>query len=988
MGNSSQFNFAAMQVLAHSSIVDPMGIQQLFDIFPIGIVIHTVAGTVSYRNDVAKSLLSMDENDLHHLPLSQFALRCGFHLLPTNCQYPLERLPVFQALQGAIASVEDIAVLGHEPPLVLQSTALPVRDAEGHITHVIAVYQDITAQVQCSLMVDRFADLIGAQVHSQVTALEQEILTRQWLEKELHQSQLRFQRFAEAVPGVMYSLRVNADRSVACEYLNHRAEAFFEATQLEIVQHPERYFFAQMHPADQRQFLVVAARCAKSQTVFSYEWRSISPSGQMRWLRARAQPELRDHGAICWHGMLLDISDRKREELEFRAQATQSAAVLKAIPDLIVRVDREGRYLNHVRDNPAIDVIPQNAITAGCQVTDYLPPAVAEQQLRLIQKALDTRQVQIREQTLTVHGRQQHEEVRVVPCGPNEVLLIVRDISDRKVAEFSLQEREAQHRRIITALPDLMFRVSREGYWLGYVHTNAIIDCLPEGYDPAGHHISDHMPPDIAQRHLEKIAQAIATGEMQVFEQQLTIAGRIQHEEVRIVPQGEDEVMFIVRDITDRKTVELALKDREAENRAILSAIPDLMFRLHRDGTFLAYFKNENTQDLLEKEQDPVGSNIFNYATNDFYTEHITKQMQSVHQALDTGVMLIYEQQIPVGDEWLHEEVRIVPIGPDEALVIVQNINDRKQSELALQQSEAQKQAILKAIPDLMFHLRQDGLILDYMGGTNFADLLENGESRVGQNLLDFAKTEALSAHIQRKMAATQRALTTGEMQLYEQVTHLEDTCQHEEVRIVPVNAHEVLVMIRDISDRKRIEAALRAANDRLEKLSLTDSLTMLANRRRLDEHLRHEWQRSLREQEPLSFILFDLDFFKRFNDTYGHQRGDECLHKVAQAVSSVVHRSSDLVARYGGEEFAVVLSNTQLKGAFIIAQRICEAIRDLKIPHISSEVGQVVTVSLGVSAIIPNQETRPNVLIRQADQALYAAKQAGRNNCQCFISR
>jgi len=359
-----------------------------------------------------------------------------------------------------------------------------------------------------------------------------------------------------------------------------------------------------------------------------------------------------------------------------------------------------------------------------------------------------------------------------------------------------------------------------------------------------------------------------------------------------------------------------------------------------------------------------------------------------VHQVLDSGEMHLYEQQLPGDDQWHHEEVRVVPTGDDEALVIVQNIDDRKQAEIALQQSEAQKRAILTAIPDLMFHMRQDGLILDYMSGRNFADLLGDTSSQVGHYLQDFVTIESMSAHIQQRLAATQQALATGEMQLHEQETHIGDVWQQEEVRVVPVTEDEVLVMIRDITNRKRIEAELRAANERLEKLSLTDPLTTLANRRRLGDYLQHEWQRSLREQEPLSFILFDLDFFKRFNDTYGHQQGDDCLYQVAQAVTTVVSRSSDLVARYGGEEFAVVLSNTQLKGAFTIAQRICKAIRALQIPHISSEADQIVTASLGVSATVPTQGSKPNVLIRQADQALYAAKQAGRNNCQCFITR
>ena len=988
MGISPQSTLDAIQALADSLQPEASSLQWLFEAFPVGIAIHQPGGTVDYLNDSAKTLLGMEEDvALGQLDLSHWVSYCGFRRRHTNEPYPIEDLPVFQALQGNATSVEDIEVVNGAICRMLLSKAFPVRNAGGSIAWVVVAYQDITAQVQHTNIVNYYTELFGEQLRQQPPTLDQQTLVRQWLETDLHHHQLRLQRFAETVPGVMYSLRVNPDRSMTCEYVNEQVETVFEATHQEIRQHPERYFLSQICPGDRWGLLRGAARSAAKQTVFTYGWQNIAPSGRIRWLKTRAQAEYREHGVICWHGVLWDVSDRQSAKFDLHQQAAESAAVLQAIPDLIVRVDHEGYYLNCIRSNPAIDILPHDVDVRGRHLADFLPDTIVEAQLAMIRQALVNGEIQVAEQVLVVNGKSQYEEVRAVPCGEQDVILIIRDISDRKAASLACRASEARHRRLITALPDLMFRVSRAGYWLGYVHTNAVIDCLPNDYDPGGHHITDHMPPAIAQQQLQKIEQAIVTGEMQVFEQTLSLEERVQHEEVRIVPQGPDEVLFIVRDITDRKTAELALKKSEAENRAILSALPDLMVRLHRDGTLLGYFRAENMVDLLAGAGDIIGRSIFEFTHNDFYRHHIEAQMQAVRQVLDSGAMAIYEQKIPTESGWQHEEVRIVPTGEDEVLLIVQDINERKQTQIALQQSEAQKQAILKAIPDLMFLLRADGMILDYMGTAAFADLLGNSDNWVGKNLLDFGVTEALAAHFEKEMAFAQRALTTGQMQVYEQETCIGDITQQEEVRIVPVTQGEVLIMIRDISDRKRIEAELRTANERLAKLSLTDSLTMLANRRRLDEYLEQEWQRSCRRHDPLSFILLDLDFFKRFNDTYGHQQGDECLYEVAQAALGIVNRSSDLMARYGGEEFAVVLSNTDLKGAFTIAQRICQVIRALQIPHSSSEVEAVVTASLGVSAIIPTAGQKPNVLIRQADQALYAAKQAGRNNCQCFIS-
>ena len=926
---------------------------------------------------------------------SQVALDDGTHLGPlyiagTKTPYPPSQLPAAQALQGQSVCLQDLELYrNNDDRIRLQANAMPVRNEQGQITHAIVAFENITEREQPATTNASSPQRSEPQIQQQrITHLGRAGPARQQTTDELRQPPQCLETVAEALPGGLYSLLASADGKLQGEYANPQIEAIYEAPRTKILQAPRRFFWLQMHAADRPGFAAAIAQSTAALSLFVYEWRTVSPSGRLRHLQTYAQPERRANGDVCWHGFLLDISQQRPSEPWVHQQAVQSEAILRAIPDLIVRLGRDGRFISRVRNNPDIDILLPGDELIGCPLGDYMPAAAAAQHLEFIQKALADRTVQIFEQVLSVQGRIQYEEVRIVPCGADEVLEIIRDISDRKVLERSLLLQEDQHRRIIEALPDLMFRVTRDGYRSSYVQTNATIDYIAEDHNPVGQHLSEHMPADVAKQQLEKIRLVTATGQMQVFEQLLRINDRLQHEEVRVIPYSENEVLFIVRDITDRKATEVALKKSEAENRAIIAAIPDLMLRLHRDGTFLGYFKSSKAPDLLKNVADPVGHNIFSFAYDDFYQAHIERQMQVVHQALTTGEMQVYEQQIPVGDDIQYEEVRVVPSGEDEVLLMIQNISDRKVAQQALQQNEAQKAAILKAIPDLMFHMRQDGLILNYLSGANFADLCAPGSSQIGHNLKEYATTDALKQHINQKMQAMHQALSTGEVQLYEQTVDIGGVPQYEEVRVVPVTADEVLVMVRDISDRRRIELELRSANERLAKLSLTDSLTTLANRRSLDEHLNREWQRSSREQQPLSFILFDLDFFKQFNDTYGHQAGDDCLYQVAQAALAAVNRSSDLVARYGGEEFAVILANTELKGAYTIAQRIRDNIVQLSLPHTSSPVDTVVTASLGVSAIVPSPETLPNVLIRQADQALYSAKQAGRNNCQCFISR
>ncbi len=178
---------------------------------------------------------------------------------------------------------------------------------------------------------------------------------------------------------------------------------------------------------------------------------------------------------------------------------------------------------------------------------------------------------------------------------------------------------------------------------------------------------------------------------------------------------------------------------------------------------------------------------------------------------------------------------------------------------------------------------------------------------------------------------------------------------------------------------RKQADEALKQANKELLRLANLDGLTQIANRRCFDQSLSQEWQRLRREKAPLSLLLGDIDYFKSYNDYYGHLAGDECLRKVAEAIAQTCHRPADLVARYGGEEFVILLPNTDVDGAIHLAKQIQTEIARLAIPHQLSSSKQV-TLSIGIASIIPQGQTPPKELIAAADEALYQAKAQGRN--------
>lgn len=183
-----------------------------------------------------------------------------------------------------------------------------------------------------------------------------------------------------------------------------------------------------------------------------------------------------------------------------------------------------------------------------------------------------------------------------------------------------------------------------------------------------------------------------------------------------------------------------------------------------------------------------------------------------------------------------------------------------------------------------------------------------------------------------------------------------------------------------DITKRKHAEVALKEFNAELERLANMDGLTQVANRRSFDHYIEQEWKNVGSGRSSLSLILCDIDYFKNYNDTYGHQSGDVCLRQVAEAIERAVKRSTDLVARYGGEEFAVVLPNTSAQGLEQVAMEIQREVRALNISHSRSEVSEYITLSLGISAVSCTKNLHPDMLIAAADQGLYKAKYEGRD--------
>lgn len=189
-----------------------------------------------------------------------------------------------------------------------------------------------------------------------------------------------------------------------------------------------------------------------------------------------------------------------------------------------------------------------------------------------------------------------------------------------------------------------------------------------------------------------------------------------------------------------------------------------------------------------------------------------------------------------------------------------------------------------------------------------------------------------------------------------------------------------IVIQYKDISKRKQYEQALQQANKKLEALARVDGLTQIANRRFFDEVLQKEWRQMQRNQKPIALIMIDIDYFKLYNDNYGHAKGDDCLKQVAAIINSCIRRPHDLAARYGGEEFVCILPDTDFEGAQTIANLILNSVRDSKITHEYSKTENYITVSIGCCCMIPDRNSSFETLIVKADTLLYRSKELGRD--------
>ncbi|QZZ20937.1 PAS domain S-box protein [Leptothermofonsia sichuanensis E412] len=406
-----------------------------------------------------------------------------------------------------------------------------------------------------------------------------------------------------------------------------------------------------------------------------------------------------------------DITTRKRAEAALRQSQATNRAFINAIPDLLLRVGADGTYLD-VISSGQLRLRNPSKMAVGSKITDLLPENEAQKGLHYIRRALQTGECQMYEQQLMIDGQLQNEEVRISVIGDNEVLFMVRDITDRKRTEAALQQSETTNRAIVSAIPDLLIRIRGDGTYLDLVSGDrmgeqSIIPLVP------GDNLLQALPADHARRQIHFIQQALATGEIQIYEQQVLLNGVPRDEEVRMVPTAEDEVLVIIRDITERKRTEVALRESETRFRSIFQNAAISISLTKPGGSY--------------QQWNPATQRIFGYSDAELsqmsFADHSHPDDLDVDLALYQDLLTGKLDSYHLEKRFIHKDghivwgrltVSVIRDGNGEVqfiLNMVQDITAHKLADQALQQSEAKYRELVENANSFLVRLDAQGTI-------------------------------------------------------------------------------------------------------------------------------------------------------------------------------------------------------------------------------------------------------------------------------------
>lgn len=847
----------------------------------------------------------------------------------------------------------------------------------------------------------------------------------------LKESEQRFRKAVDNFPDtfVIY----NADRRI--RFINHQGIRVSGYTENQILNRRDEELFP---PGVTDNYLPLLQEAIQTKTSQKGECNIALNNTQFSAAIAYI-PLLNERGEIYQVlGITHDITERKRAEESLIKSETTNRALLNTIPDLMFRVKGDGTYLDFKPANFSNLIKPQ--IFQGLKVEDVMPQNIAKESMRYIQQTLETGEIQVFEYQLEISGEVSIYEARMIASGDDEVVAIVRDITARKNADLeknqlieSLQKSEANLARAQ--------RVACMGSWEYEVESKkiAVSEELLRIFDcPLTSELSYLKLVKQLHRNDRKtwsklIREALKQGsanevEMKIWQGDRTLRYIEARAEAVFSETGKPLRLFgTALDITEQKKAQAALAESEAKYRSLMNDAGDAILLTDLEGKFLE--SNKKAEELL------------GYTKAELVTLHVSQILPTQERervsavfalsAKTGGGWLPNTQVRQKGGETLWADISCSVVQWGDGLkvqqAIVRDITYRVQIEASLRQ-QAERERLISAMQE---RIRQSLDLKEILQTTvvqvrQFLQCDRVAICRLGADATGVMVSESVNSEYGSILGLTIRDPLLGEQDLPPEelggIYQVEDITQAgvRESQVNFLTAVEVKAMLmvpivqssglwglliahhcaaprrwqqseiqflRQLAtqvgiatQQSQLYEQLKEANQQLQQLATRDGLTLLSNRRHFNESLEREWRQMERDRTPLSLILCDIDFFKPYNDTYGHQAGDECLKQVAVAIQKASKRPLDFVARYGGEEFAVILPDTDADGAICVGETIREGVKALQVPHRASGSYQCITLSVGIATVMPGVESSLETLIQEADRALYRAKDQGRD--------
>ena len=839
-----------------------------------------------------------------------------------------------------------------------------------------------------------------------------DISDRKQVEIALLESEKRFRRFSENIPGMIYQFVLHPDGRDQFTYMSSMCREIYEM-EPSIATADSQLVWRLVHPEDQAKLREDVNISHQYLQPFFSEHRLIMPDGRQKWIQVSAKPEKQTNGDTVWDGLVVDITDRQLSALALQEAQYLIQQIADYSPQILYIFDPIN-YANIYINRQSLEILgyhPDEFLAGGTWFfLDILHPNDQEAIVKnrtFWHKAKD-------QEILTVEYRMRHKNGNWVWLRSQEVVFArdergrvtkilgtAQNITNQKEIEISLRESEQKFATIFNTNPDAI--------WISIFKTGITLDVNNSFCQLLEGDRSDFIGKTsqeigvISNEDLQRIRYLVETqGSVENEELILTtlksnqknvlLSGKI------ITLRGENCGIVIIKDISDRKKVQEALRLSEARLQAFLQNSPAIMFMKDLDGRYVLI--NKQFEENFNITQDQV----IGKTDYDFLSTKIAETfIQHDQQALAKGKAISIEEVVERHDGIITSIVTKFPMfndygQPYAVAGIALDITDRKRAEAKLKASEERFQKIAALSPGMFY------IVLNHPdGSTSFEYVSSMVEEIMGITAAEiiadptsiirvFHPDDIDSFFLALAECKESLSVFTHQWRIITPTGEIKWLQANERPALRPNGDLAWYGITIDITDRKEAEMALaeaeaklRQANKELQHLVNIDGLTQIANRRRFDQVVQKEWYRHFRSQEYLSLVLIDIDFFKFYNDHYGHQQGDDCLVQVAQVIDQIPQRPGDLAARYGGEEFVVVLPHTDAEGALIVTTAIQKAIASLQLPHVKSQVSKYITISLGISSLIPSPETSVDELIAQADQALYQAKQQGRNRAIVF---